>query len=138
MFGIAVNATATAIEKMTDGNASGAPPRRPEQPERVNRTERAALPLSRLHDGTGDTGGEGRDQVKRRRARRSRLLQAAVLSLSAVTVGLAVLRAARRTAGAAPADAWAGTDGAVAPDRMDAPALGGAATGRGRETATSR
>ncbi|MFG3299595.1 hypothetical protein [Micromonospora chersina] len=76
--------------------------------------------------------------MKRRRARRSRLLQAAVLSLSAVTVGLAVLRAARRTAGAAPADAWAGADGAVTPDRMDAPALGGAATGRDRETATSR
>ncbi|MFG3600966.1 hypothetical protein [Micromonospora chersina] len=77
--------------------------------------------------------------MKRGRARRSRLLQAAVLSLSAVTVGLAVLRAARRTAGAAPAaEAWARGDGAVALDRMDASALGGAATGRGRETATSR
>ncbi|MEU4370776.1 hypothetical protein [Micromonospora chersina] len=75
--------------------------------------------------------------MKRRRARRSRLLQATVLSLSAVTVGLAVLRAARRGAGAAPAtDAWARGDGAVALDRMDA--LGGAAPGRDRETATSR
>ena len=112
---------------------------RPGEPERVNRTEPAAPSLSRPHDGTGDTGGEGRDQVKRGRARRSRLLQAAVLSLSAVTVGLAVLRAARRTAGAAPAgDSWARADGAVALDRMDASALGGPATGRGRETATSR
>lgn len=60
-----------------------------------------------------------------------------MLSLSALTVGLAVLRAARRGAGPAPAsEAWARTDGAVALDRMDA--LGGAATGRGRETATSR
>ncbi|MFG1660061.1 hypothetical protein ACGFIY_26340 [Micromonospora chersina] len=75
--------------------------------------------------------------MKRGRARRSRLLQAAVLSLSAVTVGLAVLRAARRTAGEAPAaEAWARGDGAVALDRMEP--FGGAATGRGRETATSR
>ncbi|MFG2167232.1 hypothetical protein [Micromonospora chersina] len=74
--------------------------------------------------------------MKRRRARRSRLLQAAVLSLSAVTVGLAVLRAARRTAGAAPAsDSWARADDTVALDRMDT--LGGGATGRGRETATT-
>lgn len=62
-----------------------------------------------------------------------------MLSLSAATVGLAVLRAARRTAGAAPAgDSWARADGAVALDRMDASVLGGPATGRGRETATSR
>ena len=77
--------------------------------------------------------------MKRGRARRSRLLQAAVLSLSAVTVGLAVLRAARRTAGTAPAsDSWARADDAAALDRMDASVLGGGATGRGRETATTR
>lgn len=76
--------------------------------------------------------------VKRGRGRRGRLLQAAVLSLSAVTVGLAVVRAARRTAGAAPAsDAWARADGGVAVDGMDAAALRGAAEGRGRDTASA-